>query len=187
VAAQLTDVLVSERLGIKGTLTVAEIVALAGGGGGSLNVTTAPLYEYRDLWAEEAAALATGSSAEWSYGNGATGFMGVVFGTGWEVIEMTFHADTFGAGSFVNIDLMSYVTASNAAANTIASMSLTSETDGGGGANNAWKVQAITPTAVPTGPVGFITRSSGGGISDARVGARFRRQIGNYVTDVAFV
>jgi len=145
-------------------------------------VTTAPLYEYRELWAEEAGALGN-NTAEWSYGNGATGYMGIPIDAGWEVIELAFNADTYAATATVTIELMSYLTASNSSANTVASLSLTSATDGGGGTNNAWKHEVLsTPISVPAGPVGFLTRSVSGTISDARVYARMRRKIGDYVT-----
>ena len=154
-------------------------------GGGSLNVTTAPYYEYREIWAEENGGMATGQSSEWSYGNGATGYIGIPFDAGWEVFQMYFNADTMAATSIANVDLMSYVTPSNAAANTIIAFTISAADDGGGTTNNAWKVQNYTPVLVPEGPVGFNTRSSSGGtITDVRVGCRFRRKIGDYVTGV---
>lgn len=147
-------------------------------------VTKLPLYEYRDIWAEEGGGL-NGNNAEWSYGNGAVGFMGLVIDAGWEAIDMYFQADTYAATASVQVDLMSYITPSNAAGNTIASINLANAADGGGGTDNAYKYdQLATPAAVPAGPIGFITRGLSGNVSDARVGARLRRQIGEYVSDV---
>lgn len=156
----------------------------------TLNTTTAPLYEYRDIWAEESGAT-NANSAEWSFGNGATGFIGLPIDSGWEVEAMYFHADTYPATATIQVDLMNYGnTPSNAAANTIASISLANAADGGGGTNNAYKYQIfVAPVPIPvTGSstvIGFITRGETGNISDARVGARLRRQVGTVVTSVS--
>jgi hypothetical protein len=155
----------------------------------NLTVSTAPLYEYRDIWAEESGATTAGS-AEWSFGNGATGFMGLPISDGWEVEAMYFQADTYPATATIQVDLMNYGnTPSNAAANSITSISLANAADGGGATNNAYKYEVLgTPVPIPvTGSstvIGFITRGETGAISDARVGARLRREIGQFVTGV---
>lgn len=157
--------------------------------GGTLTVTKSDLYEYRDIWAEESGG-ADANNSEWSFGNGATGFMGLPIEAGWEVTSMYFHADTYPATGTIRVDLMNYGnTPSNAAANTIASISLSSSADGGGATNNAYKYESYaTPIPVPTTGgvtvIGFITRTVTGTISDERVGARLRRKIGEYVSDV---
>ena len=149
-------------------------------------IVKSPLYEYREIWAEEGGGL-NANSAEWSYGNGAVGFMGLPIDDGWEVVELGFNADTYAATSTVTIDLMSYNTPSNAAGNTIASLSLADATDGGGATNNAYKHEVLdTPEPVPGGVIGFLTRSVTGTISDVRAYARLRRQSGEYVSDVSF-
>ena len=148
------------------------------------------MYEYRDLWAEEGGRLVSGS-AQWSYGNGATGYMGLTIDDGWEVEAMYFQADTYPATATVQVDLMNYGnTPSNAAANTITSITLSSATDGGGGVNNGYKYMAIiNPTSIQTTGgstvIGFITRTVTGSISDVRVGARLRRSVGSVVTSVS--
>ncbi len=155
----------------------------------TLTVTKLPVYEYRDIWAEEGGG-ANANNSEWSFGNGATGFMGLPIGQGWEVTGMYFHADTYAATATIQVDLMNYGnTPSNAGANTIASISLSSSTDGGGATNNGYKYETYaTPIPVPvTGThtvIGFITRGQTGNISDMRVGARLRRQVGEYVSEV---
>lgn len=153
-----------------------------------LTVTKAALYEYATIWAEESGATNAGT-AEWSFGNGATGFMGLAWDTdsGWEVTAISFHADTYAATATITVDLMNYGnTPSNAAANTLASISLASATDGGGATNNAKKwVELPVSVDVPAGAVlGFITRGETGNISDARVAVRLRKYVGEYVTDV---
>lgn len=164
-------------------------INIEGGATPTLTVTKEPLYEYRDIWAEESGAVNAGT-AQWSFGNGATGFMGLPIDAGWEVEAMYFHADTYPATATVQVDLMNYGNSpSNAAANTITSISLSSSTDGGGATNNGYKYEQLaTPVLIPvTGTstvIGFITRVRTGAISDARVGARLRRQIGEFVSDV---
>lgn len=156
----------------------------------SLSVTKADLYEYRDIWAEESGGT-NANSAEWSFGNGATGFMGLPIDAGWEVIAMYFQADTYAATATIQVDLMNYGnTPSSAAANTIASIALANAADGGGATNNAYKFQDFaSPISIAVAGaatvIGFITRGETGNISDARVGVRLRRKIGEYVTEVS--
>ena len=58
---------------------------------------------------------------------------GLPIDAGWEVEAMYFQADTYPATATVQVDLMNYGnTPSNAAANTITSITLSSSTDGGG-------------------------------------------------------
>lgn len=169
-------------------------VVLTDGGSVQLSVstTTQPVYEYRDIWAEEGSAVTAGS-AEWSFGNGATGYMGLPIDAGWEVEAMYFSADTYAATASVSVDLMNYGnTPSNAAANTIVSISLSSATDGGGGTNNGYKYEVLpTPVPVPvtgtTTLIGFITRTVSGSVGDARVGARLRRKVADVVTGVSLL
>lgn len=161
----------------------------AGAAVADFTVKKEAVYETIDYWTEESGGTAD-NSAEWSSGNGATGYIGRPIGPGWEVIGLYFHADTYAAQASITVDLMNYGnTPSNAAANTIASISLADATDGGGQTNNAYKLFLLnTPVEVPvTGDstvIGFLTRNSQGNISDARVGARLRRLVGNYVCDV---
>ena len=154
----------------------------AAGVGSWASVVSQPLYEYRELWAEENAAITTGQ-AEYSYGNGATGFIGIPFDAGWEVTELGLNADTFAASSVVVIDLMNYNDPTDSTANIIDSLTINGSTDGGGVTNNVYKHHIVpTPVSVPAGLIGFYTRSvTGGTVSDVRVWARFRRQTGTYL------
>lgn len=152
-----------------------------------ITVSKKPIYETRDIWAEEGGAVDAVIS-EWSFGNGATGFMGLPIDDGWEVIAMGFMADTYAATATVTVDLMNYGgIASNSAANTITDISLTSATDGGGVVNNARKYVDLSanPVIVPSNAIlGFITRAETGTISDARVYARLRRQVGTCINEI---
>lgn len=151
----------------------------------SLSIEKEDLYEYMDIWAEESGQT-TANSAEWSYGNGATGFIGIPMEEGWELIQLKLHADTFAAFSVLTVDAMAYPLSSpgNAIANTISTISINGSTDGGGSTNNAFKILDITPVPVPTCIFGFITRTSTGNSSDVRVAARLRRKSGEYVSNV---
>lgn len=145
----------------------------------------ADVYEHMLVWAEESGGT-DANSAEWSFGNGATGFMGLVIDwSEWEIEGMGFQADTYPATGTIQIDAMDYSSATpgSAAANTLASVTLASATDGGGAINNAYKYQA---TAVPVSlagvsVLGFITRGETGNISDARVMIYLRRKLGNFI------
>ena len=150
----------------------------------SLNVTTEPTYEYRDLWAEESAQFSstTANGNQWSYGNGAAGIIGIPFGDGWEVLEMGFQSDVNGANNGVTVDLVDIQNGSGT--NTVAQMIMTNA--GNGQANNAHWIQVFDPpVVVPAGAVlGFRSVAETGDVRDVRASARFRRQVGTVVTGV---
>ena len=154
-----------------------------------INLEMKPLYESEHLWAEESGAT-NANSAEWSFGNGATGYMGLRWDdtTDWEIVGMSFSADTYPATATITVDLMNYAgAASAAAANTLSSISLANAQDGGGNTNNAHKWETIDPPVpVPAGSLlGFITRQETGAISDARVLVRLRRKVGEALVKVS--
>lgn len=148
----------------------------------TLIVTKMPLYEYRDIWAEEAGGLAN-NSAQWSFGNGATGFIGLPIDSGWEVVAMGFHSDTGNGATDLTIELVDYTTPSTAA---VVISSIDVDAPGDGAVNNLYKYEELaTPASVPSGAVlGFRTQEDGGNAGDARAYARLRRQVGEYVSDV---
>ena len=155
-----------------------------------LSVTTAPLYEYWHLWAEEGGRLRN-NSAQWSYGNGSTGFMGLpVAGEGWELINIGFMADTYPAQAVVEVAVCDYLIApSSAASNILASITVNGSTDGFGDTGNAAKTIILDPP-VPVNPqaiIGFRTIGVTGNVSDARVVATLRRKVGEYVSAVSLV
>ena len=100
---------------------------------------------------------------------------------------MGFHADTFAANSTVRVDAMVYPSASpgSSIANTVGSISLANSTDGGGETNNAFKIQDITPVAIPAGVLGFLTRTRTGNTADARVYVKLRKQVGEYISSIS--
>lgn len=146
-----------------------------GGGSGTPTV----VYEYRDIWAEEGGGLADNAS-QWSYGNGAGGFIGLPIDAGWEVEALYFHADISGATSDVTVHMVDMRTPS-VAAPIITTIDVVDSGQGVG--NNAWQFTTLaTPVAVPDGAVlGFRTGDEQGAYSDARMGARLRRPLGSFL------
>jgi len=156
----------------------------------SLSVTTTPIYEYREIWAEENATL-NASGFEWSYGNGSTGYVGIPHDgkSGWEVFAMYFQADSFTTGSNATVVCRQFQSASNTSSQDVCSITVSSPTDGGGQVNHTHKYEEFaTPHSLPfpaeAAPLGFFTSQKSGTVSDARVGVRLRRQIGEAITGV---
>lgn len=150
-----------------------------------LVVDTLPLYEYRDLWAEENATLSN-NNPEWSFGAGADGYIGLPIDAGWEVVAMYFHADGATNNADATVNLINIATNPSATAPTVATITMTD--NGSGQTNNGWVFQDMlaAPALVPAGAVlGFRTGAVSGRIGNARVGARLRRQVGNYVSSVS--
>ena len=143
---------------------------------------TLPLYEWRDIWAEESSNLANGSS-QWSFANGDTGYIGLPIDSGWEVVSMYFHSDNNGANDDLTVHM---VDQSTPAANSPIVSTVTVVNSGQGSANNAYVFEEFaTAIAVPDGAVlGFRTGVESGSFNGARVGARLRRKIGEYVSAV---
>lgn len=120
------------------------------------------------VWAEENAAI--GGGDEWSFGNGATGPIGLpVPGDGWEVFALGFHADNVAA-QVIDLELRERVTGA---------LLLQWTVTGPGNLGNGGDMQQIAPVPVPPNAViGFRTAAvSGGGVSDARVVAYLRRSV----------
>jgi len=147
----------------------------------TLNVTKLPLYQTKDLWAEESGGLGVGN--EWSWGNGDTGTIGAVVDTGWEIIGLWFDADNGGsAAESITIGLTNFSTGANT---VLASMTVTAA--GLGQDNNAFDYLDLSasPVAVPDfAKVGFRTVAVTGTWNSGRVGALLRKQVGEYVSDV---
>jgi hypothetical protein len=150
----------------------------------TLQYDTEPLYEYRDMWAEEGGGMNT-NSFEWSYGNGATGYIGLPIDEGWELIAMYFQADTGGSATeSMEVRLVDIGASPSTAAPVI--YTLTISQSGQGVDNNAWVYENLTtPVPIPENTfIGFRSGTEVGGWSDARVGIRLRRKIGDYVSNV---
>lgn len=54
------------------------------------------------IWAEENANLSNGNT-QWSFGNGATGFIGIPMGLDCELFAVSFNADSFGTSASIDI------------------------------------------------------------------------------------
>lgn len=148
-----------------------------------LSVTKLPLYRYEAVTAEESGGAADNSS-QWSMGDRATGFIGVPMNDGWEVTDMSFHADFGGsAGESMEVHLVDMRTPSTAAP-IIATLNIVGA--GSGVDDNAYIfTEFAAPVAIPNGAVlGFRTGDEVGTWSDMRVRAGIRKEVGQYVSDV---
>lgn len=107
------------------------------------------------IWAEENATLANGE-AEWSFGNGSTGQVGIAMGINCELFAISFNAETFGTSVSVDIERNgSSVTTPNFISNN----------------------QVIAITAIPYDQgdlCSFVTNTVSGTTTDARICAWFR-------------
>jgi len=170
--------------------------ALANSGGGtpvSLNITTEPDYIYDKIWAEENAAISS-NQAEYSYGNGAAGPIGIPHNgqEGWEVVEMFFQADVHAASAVATVVCKQFETeATNNPSYDVCEITINGASDGGGQTNHSYKTITFDPPKplpFPTSfaPLGFYTETvSGGTISDVRVGIKMRRKVGDKVIGVS--
>ena len=189
-----TELLKSQKPdGSKANISLAALRAWIEGwlpsGGGTLTVTKEDLFEYREIWAEENGTISS-NQAEWSYGNGAVGWIGIPHDAkdNWEVFAMYLNADTFAAGSSARVSVRQFETGSNTTAHKIADITL-DDTTNDGVVNHAFFYEEFsTPIPLPypttSAPIGFYTETVTGSVSDVRVGVRLRRKIGEYVSDV---
>ena len=109
------------------------------------------------IWAEEAATL-SGNQREWSFGNGATGVIGILLPEDWYLHAMTFQCDVFPAGRTVTVE------AENDGV-SIPGAQVVATSD-------KQIISFSTPILLPAGTVlGYRTVSvlGGGGVSDGRV------------------
>lgn len=155
-------------------------------GNGTLGLTTMPLYEYSDNWAEESGAISNNNS-QWSWGNGDTGNIGLPMGDGWEIYEDYIQADAGGSAvETLSIEVVDRQTvAAGVAFHTFEIIGA-----GNGQDNNAHIINDLraAAVAVPDGAVvGFRTLTEVGTWASARVGIRLRRQIGTYVSNVVLL
>lgn len=136
---------------------------LATGGGFTVDVCS---YETLVIWAEESGALSD-NNTQWSYGNGATGIIGIPLLGDWEIYGWSFQADVAAAttigSTFQIVDM------ANGAFTELAQFATTAAPEDQG--------EFAAPIPVVEGTVlGFRTLNELGAISDARVCAWLRRE-----------
>lgn len=122
-------------------------------------------YEKIVIWAEENSGL-NSNSAEWSFGNGATGQIGIPLPEDWEAYAVSFNADASSNGNTVEMAVVDTVTDQNLFT-FIAN----------GDANNMVYTEVLsTPVAISAGTsIGFRTVNENGNVTDARVAVWLRR------------
>lgn len=149
------------------------------------NLVLEDVYEHMIVWGEEAGRLRN-NSAQYSYGNGATGFMGIPIppNQGWELVGISLHADTYPALATVNIAVHNYAVATpGSAAPILGTISLANAADGGGWTNNPFKYVDLSGAPVPLPSptiLGLRTITVTGVVSDVRVAMYLRRSAGQF-------
>ncbi|MBT8299242.1 MAG: hypothetical protein KJO52_12985, partial [Maribacter sp.] len=123
-------------------------------------------YEKIVIWAEENAALSN-NQLEWSFGNGATGLIGIPLPEAWEAYAVSFNADNNGAADTVLMAVIDSNTNTN----------LFTFTASGNANNMVYTEMLATPVAIPAGTsIGFRTVTEVGNVTDARVAVFLRRR-----------
>lgn len=122
-------------------------------------------YEKIVIWAEENSGLGN-NQREWSFGNGATGLIGIPLPEDWEAYAVSFNADQSTNGAQVDIEVIDTATGS-----------VLFPFDATGAANNMVFTEILdTPVNIPAGTsIGFRTDNVSGTVSDARVAVWLRR------------
>lgn len=134
---------------------------------GQLNINKIK-YEKIVIWAEESVNLSN-NQAQWSFGNGAAGNIGIPLLGDWEVYGFSFHANNSSAGSATSINLVDFK-------DTTPSILVTIPTVNQGQTNNYVFAGEITPISVPNGTViGFTTGVETGAMSNARCAIWLRK------------
>jgi hypothetical protein len=144
-----------------------------------IDSTGQPIYEKIIIWAEENGAISN-NNPEFSFGNGATGNIGIPIVDDWELYALVVNADVNNAGSNVTIDVMDWTTSD---------VLLTQNVPNNNGAVNNYVgiIKGLNIPVVEGTTLGFRTNTETGAISDVRAGAWLRREIGNFITAVELV
>lgn len=123
-------------------------------------------YEKIVIWAEENGGLAN-NQLEWSFGNGATGRIGIPLPEAWEAYAVSFNADTNGGSDSVLMAVIDSNTNTN-----LFTFTATGNTN-----NMVYTEILTTPVAIPVGTsIGFRTITETGNVTDARVAVFLRRR-----------
>lgn len=136
--------------------------------------TQVPITSSMLLWAEESSALTSGK-AEWSYGNGSQGNIGIPVPDLGTITSMSFHSNTYPSSGKAEIEIVDYQNTTPLVLHTFA---INSSTDGSGSTNNAHKTITLN-IDIPSGAVlGFKTKNATSGISNCRVSLQLTYTIG---------
>ena len=123
---------------------------------------------YTIIWAEESTAVAS-NTAEWSFGNGDVGNIGIPLADDWEIYALGFNADSSSGGATISFDIVDFTTNTDVATNIATPNNL-------GVTNNYVSVVDIPTVQINRGTtLGFRTNTITGTISSARVIAYLRR------------
>ena len=128
-------------------------------------VTNYVPYEKIVIWAEESAGLGS-NQLEWSFGDGASGNIGIPLPEDWEAYAVSFNADNNGAADTIEMAIINSNTNTN----------LFTFTASGNPNNMVYTEILATPVAIPAGTsIGFRTVTEIGNVTNARVAVFLRR------------
>ena len=126
-------------------------------------------YEKIVIWAEEAGGISN-NNTQWSFGNGATGFIGIPLPEAWEAYAVSFHADNTSSASNTLIMAVGDMSA-NATFTELLRFTASVASN-----NMSYTEILSTPVAIPAGAtLGFRSITEVGVIADARVAVWLRR------------
>lgn len=126
-------------------------------------------YEKIVIWAEEAGGISN-NNTQWSFGNGAVGFIGIPLPENWEAYAVSFHADNTSNATNTLIIAIGDMSANNTFTE------LLRFTASGADDNMSYTEVLGTPIAIPAGTtLGFRSITEVGVIADARVAVWLRR------------
>ena len=131
-------------------------------------ICSQPVYEKIAIWAEEAAGIDSGD--EYSFGNGATGSIGIPLAEDWEIYAVAFNADVVTVGSSVRVSVQNQDT------NTDLHVFMTSAATTANILSYTETLPVPVPVPVPAGTsIGFSTLGENGQVSDGRAVVYLRR------------
>ncbi len=136
---------------------------------GSIVQSNVP-YEKIVIWAEEGAEIGNGAGNEWSFGNSATGTIGIPLPEDWEAYAVSLNSDINPANASAEIAITNSATGTDL---------FTFTATAGGNTDNMVYTEILgTPTAIAAGTsLGVRTVSvTNGPISDVRVAVFLRRR-----------
>ena len=129
---------------------------------GNISINTDTLHFV--LWAEEGGLLAN-NNTQWSYGNGATGLIGVTMVGDWELYALTFQGENINANGSAIIRLW------DIEANVPITPALITTTPG----QKIFRVGYSPTIVIPETTLGFKTISRTATVGDIRVAAWLKR------------
>lgn len=168
------NVITPDNLGAEFVVSPPEITLNIGSGlskspAGVISRDDIIVYEKIVIWAEESAALSN-NTAEYSFGNGAAGNIGIPLVEDWELYGVTFNANASSAGASLTMEIMNFT-------NNSVLLSVPTPNNFGVTNNYVSVVSGLSVQLTEGMTLGFRTDVQSGTISNARVAAWLRREV----------